>query len=112
MDKVKKYQKIISEALREYYHRYDNSNFPYTRQVVEDFKNNHFQFLWVGWHERKYIFSADIHIDIIDQKVWIQKDITEIGFANVLVDKGIPKSDIVLAYFPPAHRELTEFAVA
>ncbi len=26
-------------------------------------------------------------------------------------EKGIPKQDIVLAFYPPAHRELTEFAV-
>jgi hypothetical protein len=36
----------------------------------------------------------------------------EPGIANLLVEKDIPKSDIVLAYFPPAHRKLTEFAEA
>lgn len=48
---------------------------------------------------------------ILNDKIWIQKDNTETGIANLLTEKGIPKKDIVLSFYPPAHRELTEFAV-
>ena len=41
-----------------------------------------------------------MHLDIIDGKIWIQHDGTEIGVANELVEMGVPKEDIVLAYHP------------
>jgi hypothetical protein len=34
------------------------------------------------------------------------------GVANELVDLGVPKEDIVLAYQPPYKRAYTTFAVA
>ncbi len=74
-------------------------------------KKHHYQFLWMGWKGDEQIFNVPIHIEIKDGKIWIQKDNTEDGIANYIVEKGIPKSEIVLAYFSPAHRELTEFAV-
>jgi hypothetical protein len=46
-----------------------------------------------------------------DGKIWIQHDGTEIGIANQLVELGIPKSDIVLAFHSPFKRQFTEFAV-
>jgi hypothetical protein len=52
-----------------------------------------------------------IHIQIKHQKIWIEQDETEIGIANELVEAGVPKADIVLAYQAPYLRSLTEFAV-
>lgn len=53
-----------------------------------------------------------IHIEIIDGKVWIQRDWTEEVVAGELVEAGIPKIDIVLGFKPPEIRPYTEFAVA
>ena len=47
----------------------------------------------------------------IPDTIWIQRYNTETGIANLLTEKGIPQKEIVLAYYPPAHRELTDFAV-
>jgi hypothetical protein len=53
-----------------------------------------------------------IHVDIINGKIWIQRDGTEYGIANELVNAGIPKNQIVLAFQPADIRQYTEFAVA
>jgi hypothetical protein len=50
-------------------------------------------------------------IDIINGKIWIPRDSTEYGIANELVNAGIPKNQIVLAFQPADIREYTEFAV-
>ena len=42
-----------------------------------------------------------MHFDIKDGKIWVQHDGTEIGVANELVELGVAKEDIVLAYHPP-----------
>jgi len=44
-------------------------------------------------------------------KIWIQEDNTEDGFANLLLEKGVEKKEIVLAYYPDYHRQYTEFTV-
>ena len=35
----------------------------------------------------------------------------EYSIAEKLVEKGIPKKQIVLAYFPDYHRQYTEYAI-
>lgn len=79
---------------------------------VTDDKAAHYQFLWMGWKDNKHVFSVSLHMNVSGEKIWIQRDTTEEGIANRLSEKGIPKSDIVLAYFSPDHRKLTDFAVA
>lgn len=57
------------------------------------------------------VYGCLIHVDIQAGKIWIQYDGTETGIANELVETGVPKRDIVLAYQSPSMRKLTEFAV-
>lgn len=112
MDKLKQYQQAVTEVLADYQSQFRKTSQNIQSQIIADDKNCHYQFLWTGWKEERHIFNVAFHIDIAGGKIWIQQDNTETGIANLLVEKGIPKSDIVLAYFPPAHRKLTEFAEA
>ena len=66
----------------------------------------------VGWDDRKRVHGSLVHIDIIDGKLWIQRDGLEHGVARELLEAGIPKDRIVLAFKPPEMRRLTEYAVA
>lgn len=79
--------------------------------MIFDHENDHYQLLYVGWHENTRIRGCILHIDIKNNKIWIQHDGTEIGVANVLVDNGVPKEDIVLAFHAPYKRPYTGFAV-
>jgi hypothetical protein len=45
-------------------------------------------------------------------KIWILTDNTEEGIATELLEHGISKDRIVLGFYPPALREMGEFAVA
>ncbi len=65
----------------------------------------------LGWEGEKRVHGCIIHIEIIDEKIWIQRDGTEYGIANELVAAGIPKLQIVLAFHPQDVRQYTEFAV-
>lgn len=57
------------------------------------------------------MYGCVIHIHIKDNKIWIQHDETEDGIANELVQRGVSKQDIVLAFHSPFKRQFTEFAV-
>ena len=78
-------------------------------QLVLDEMRDHYHLVQVGWLGDKRICGSFIHIDLIGEQVWIQYDGTEHGIAFDLIELGIPKTDIVLAYYEPAHRVLTEF---
>ncbi|MGB0564371.1 MAG: XisI protein [Spirulinaceae cyanobacterium] len=80
--------------------------------LITDEKNDHYLLLETGWHDDYRIYGAMIHIHVIGEKLWIQQDGTEAGIANELVDLGIPKTQIVLAYKTLERRKITEFAVA
>ena len=72
---------------------------------------DHFELVETGWQNGRRIHIVVFHIDIIDEKVWIQHDATDRPIATELVRAGIPKSDIVLAFHPADVRHHTEFAI-
>ncbi len=53
-----------------------------------------------------------VHIDIQGGKLWIQRDGTEYGIANELVEAGVPKDQIVLGCRSPEIRKHTQFAMS
>ena len=114
MERIKRYHKAIVEVMEEVMDSFKNSeNSEYDFHPIFDKTNHRYQLQAVGWErERKRIFNIFFHIDIIDNKIWIQQDNLEYSVAERLVEKGIPKKEIVLAYFPEFHRQHTEYAVA
>lgn len=74
--------------------------------------NHHYLLIEVGWQNSQRIYGTLIHLDVIEQKIWIQQDGTEAGVATELVELGIPKDQIVLAFKSPERRQITEFAVS
>lgn len=80
--------------------------------VICDTVRHHYQLLYIGWQGVRRIFSPIIHVRIHNGKVWIEQDGTEDGIATRLLAAGIPREEIVLAFYSPQKRPFTEFAVA
>lgn len=81
-------------------------------ELVVDERLGHYELMRSGWLNGNRVHGSLIHVDIRDGKFWIQHDGTEYGVANDLVDAGVPKDRIVLAFNPPDMRKFTDFAVA
>ena len=109
MDKLN-YSEIVTKILEK--HAINKENDPIQAQLIIDSKRDHYQVFYVGWLEGRRIHGSLIHIDIINNKIWIQCDKTEIGIANELLEMGIPKSDIVLGFQSESKRKFTEFAIS
>lgn len=113
MDTLSKYRQIIRAVLQPYteieYAYVDAHN-----TLVSDEDGDHYLILSMGWetNPKRRVHGCLIHLDIIDGKVWVQRDGTEDGVAGELEEAGIPKSDIVLGFHPPHVRPLTEYAAA
>lgn len=110
MDKVERYREILKQVVQEYgSHKPSHGDFRLSPMV--DTTNDHYGVIMDGWDAKKRVQGLVIHIDIINEKVWIQYDGTAPGVALDLVEAGIPREDIVLGFHPPEVRQYTDFAV-
>jgi hypothetical protein len=101
MGKLEKYREYIQQLLTKY-----GSYKPSYGDVRE-----HYQLVNVGWENKRRVYGCSIHIDIKNEKIWIQWNGTEINIAEELVLMGVPKQDIVIGFHSPYKRQFTDFAV-
>jgi hypothetical protein len=79
---------------------------------VFDEERDQYALLNVTWGQCRCVHGAQVFVRLRDGKIWIEEDWTEDGIATKLLEHGVPKDDIVLAFHPPEVRPFTEFAVA
>jgi XisI protein len=110
---VDQYRQYIRQLLSERAQRSSMYQYAeeYDVQTIFDTEHDHYQLLYVGWRGEKRDFGCVLHLDIKNGKIWIQHDGTEIGIANQLVELGVPRQDIVLAFHEPYIRQFTDFGV-
>lgn len=109
MEKIDHYRQLVKQVLTEH-NKLKPSYGELEQFFVLDTENDHYQITTVGWERHRRIFSCLIHIDIKEEKIWIQHDGTEVGVANELMELGVPSNAIVLGFHDPNARKLTEFA--
>lgn len=113
MDKVAVYRQYIQQLMQARASRSMKSSKEVEAQTIFDVERDHYQLVYVGWKRNNIRdYGCLLHLDIKDGKIWIQYDGTEYSVANELIDLGVPKQDIVLAYHAPYTRQYTEFAVS
>lgn len=112
MDKITQYEKYITDFLREYSSEKPVNLPKVENQVIIDSTNHHYLLLRVGWNDKEFIHHCVFHFDIKDEKIWLQQNWTEVLVADILVEKGVPKSDIVLGFEPDFMRPYSGFAAA
>ena len=111
MDAVAAYREIVKRIIGEYAAlkpSYGNIEV----ETIFDDAQGHYEIVYNGWDEWRRIHGPVLHVDIKDGKVWIQHDGTEDGIAEEMVQAGIPREHIVLAFHHPDERKHTPFAVA
>lgn len=79
-------------------------------ETIFDETNDHYELMYAGWNGSHRVHGSVLHLDIRNEKVWIQYDGTEEGVAEELVKAGIPRDRIVLAFKPPEVRKFTDYA--
>ena len=111
MDRVETFRQIIRDVLSRYL-EINYANGDIHNEAVFDNERDRYLVVSVGWDRVKRIHGTLLHLDIINGKVWIQRDSTEYGIARELVAAGIPKEQIVLGFHPVDVRPHTEYAAA
>ena len=82
-------------------------------ELVFDRVRDRYLLMLVGWdHRGQRVHGSLIHIDIIEGKIWIQRDGTEEGVANELLAAGVAEEQVVLAWKSPETDKQAQAAVA
>ena len=80
-------------------------------KIIRDGESGNYLVILAGWNDGSRVYGISVHIELKNDKIWIQQDTTDTGIAQELVEFGVPKTDIVLAFKSPFTRKFTEYAV-
>lgn len=111
MDRLEQYRDNIYKILS------SHADIPYSygdikSEVVVNQDRNHYLLMISGWDGNLRIHGCVVDVEIINDKIWIQRDGIEDGITDDLVTAGVPKDKIVLAFHAPEVRCYTGYAVA
>lgn len=114
MDELKRYRETIQSLLEEFTTRqYANPDISELHnKTVFDSTHDRYLVISDGWEkDNSRIHGCLVDIEIINEKIWIQRDETDYGIASDLLAAGIPKDKIVLGFKDPSIRPYTGFAI-
>jgi hypothetical protein len=105
--KLKKYRQILQQVTEMH------AKMPAEPDDVESFAvcdpvNGQYLLLDVGWEGEERAHYVVFHLRLKDGKVLIEQDGIEYGIAQDLIEAGIPKEDIVIAFGDRAPQPLSE----
>jgi hypothetical protein len=109
MEKLTNYRTYITQLIEHIGAEIPSSDDVET-QYIFDTTHDHYQLYQVGWEKYEWIHGCILHVDIKNEKIWIQHNGTELGIADEFIALGVPKEDIVLGFQAPYKRKYTGFA--
>ena len=108
MDKLNHYREIVRRIIEEYA-SFKPSHGKIDTEAIIDTNRDHYEVMHVGWDGVRRVHGSVVHIDIHDEKIWIQYDGTNRPVAEELEAAGVPREDIVLAFHPAELRKHTGY---
>ncbi|NEO54138.1 MAG: XisI protein [Okeania sp. SIO3B5] len=110
MDKLNKYRTIIKKFLTE--QTQGNSlDEDIETEIVFDQERERYLLIDLGWQKHQRIYNCVIHLEIKNEKIWIQRNQTDLPISDRLIAEGVPPQDIVLGLQPAYVREYTGLGV-
>ncbi len=112
MDKLKKYHQIADLIVREIAQKLTTDN---NSEALLSIDKSHGQYIILsdGWEGTERNYGPLVHIEVKpNARVWLRCDGTDLEVGQELLDKGILAEDLVLAFYSPAMRKYTHYAVA
>ena len=110
MDRIKKHEDIVKQLLSEHA-QIPRSDGQIEMQTVFDDQQRRYQLMAIGWQGKRRVHGCVMHIDIIDNKIWLQHNSTDIEIGELLTDMGVAKEHIVIGFLPEFYRQHGEYAV-
>lgn len=111
MDKLTQYTQLIKQILLQHAEYMPNTGHVETVPLFDDAHHN-YVLLDFGWNRLGRVHAVPLHLRLREGKIWVERDTTDAGIVERLLEAGVPEQDIVLGFYRPERRKLTEFAPA
>ena len=111
MDSVNKHKNLVRTLLADIANHFRQSN---RWEIIEAFDEDRGQYLLFtdGWQGETRDYGCFMHIEVKPSgRIWLRRDGTDLDIGQQLLDEGVPKSELVLAFHSPKMREWSDFAV-
>ncbi|MCB1160037.1 MAG: XisI protein [Leptospiraceae bacterium] len=98
MEITKEQESILIELLR-YYGRTPAINSPDVKpSVIVDRESRNYMLIDIGWEKETRVHDCNIHFEIVENKIWIQCNNTDLDLVQELKMRGIEEKSIVPAF--------------
>lgn len=98
MDRVTQYRQIIRQCLENFAKNDPNA------QLIFDPQRDRYLVMHNEWRNDYRLYGCAIQLDLIDSKVWIQHNSTEIYIDRELIQQGVAPGDLVFGFRAPSIR--------
>lgn len=113
MDKLIRYRSLLKQFLQERADLMNNHPIDGIDTLcLFDEARDEYLIYNVGWQHRNRVRYVTLLARLHNGKIWIEEDGTEEDLATLLVEAGVPKEDIVLAFVAPELRPFSQYAAA
>ncbi|KAB8332442.1 XisI protein [Scytonema tolypothrichoides VB-61278] len=99
MDRINKYRQIVRDLLQDF------AGDDPEAQLIFDTERDRYLVMHNGWRGEYRIYGCAMQLDLIEGKIWIQHNSTEIFIDRELISRGVALQDIVLGFRSPKVRE-------
>src|SRR5882672_3317636 len=99
MEKTERYREIIHRLLTDYQEFYQReTKTDVETEIIADDAHGQYLVMRVGWRGETRVRRPLFYLRLKDGKIWVEEDWTKEGIALELVQAGVPREDIVLAF--------------
>lgn len=98
MDRIENYRRILEKTVKRHA-RFQPANGNIQTHAVCDREIDEYMVIDSGWNEKgRRIYDVVIHFRLQNNQVSIERDNTDAEIVRELIENGIKKDDIILAY--------------
>ncbi|HEY0461123.1 MAG TPA: element excision factor XisI family protein [Pyrinomonadaceae bacterium] len=112
MDRIENYRQILEKTAKRHA-RFQPANGEIETRAVCDRASGEYLVIDSGWNEKgRRIYDVVLHFRLQNGTVHVERDNTDAEVVRELLDAGINKDDIVLAYNAPPYQRLNDLIAA
>lgn len=112
MDRIENYRQILEKTVKRHA-RFQPANGEIKTHAVCDRETDEYMVIDSGWNEKgKRIYDVVLHFRVEDGTIYVERDNTDAEVVRELLDSGIAKNDIILAYNALPYQRLNDLIAA
>ena len=112
MDRIENYRRILQRVVKRHA-QFQPANGDIQTHAVCDRETDEFMVIDSGWNEKgRRIYDVVLHFRLQDGIVHVERDNTDAEVVRELLDSGIAKDDLILAYNALPFQKLEDLIAA